>query len=210
MAAKVSIDNRTLLVFNIHAHFSIIPSPGIEKKVEDMIAKEKLQPEDKHAILKEIHDGYAKTENEILQLLSFVKEITARHNHPYIITGDFNTTTESPAVQNLIADLGLIDAFAAKNPGTGGYTWDPITNPNARLYDGSPFRADGKTPRKGIAMLEAEFDRATPRRIDFILLSRHFSAKHIKSARIIFNEPIDELLPSDHFGVEVVLDGIPK
>lgn len=210
MAAKVTIDDTPLLVFNIHAHFSIIPFEGMGKKYDDMLAKENLPEAERKAILNEIASGYEKTENEILQLLPFVKETTAKYNYPYIIAGDFNTTDKSPAVQKLIRELDLIDAFSAKNPGASGFTWDPIRNPNARNYDGSPFRADGKTLRKGTAMLEAEFDRTATRRIDFILFSRHFTVKQIKNARIVFNEPKDGLFPSDHFDVEVVLDGIPK
>lgn len=209
MAARIMIDNHPILVFNIHAHFSLIPHEGLDKKIDDMIAKEKLPPESKKEIMNEILSGYQKTENEILQLLSFVKETTAVYNHPYIITGDFNTTPESPAVQKLIRELKLIDAFAVKNPGVKGFTWDPITNSNARLYDGSPFRADGKTPRTGTANLEAEFDRTVPRRIDFILLSKHFKATQIKSARIVFNDSKAGLLPSDHYGVEVTIESIP-
>lgn len=210
LAAKATIDNRLLLIFNIHAHFTLIPHEGVDAKIDTLIAKEKLPPEGRKKIVDEISSGYQKTENEILQLLSFVKEITAKHNYPYIITGDFNTTAESPAVRKMIQELGLIDAFALKNPGAPGYTWNPFTNPNARLYDGSPCRADGKTPRKGVVALEAEFDRSIPRRIDFILLSKHFDAKKVKSARIVFNEPKDGLLPSDHYGVEVILEDIPR
>ncbi len=209
-ATKITIDNRHLLIFNIHAHFALIPHEGLDKKIDSLIAKEKLPPENKKTIGDEISSGYQKTENEILKLLSFVKEITSKHNYPYLIAGDFNTTTGSPAVQKLIRELGLIDAFAVKNPGADGFTWDPFTNSNARNYDGSPFRADGKTLRKGVTALEADFDRSVPRRIDFILLSKHFTIEKIKSARIVYNEPKDGLLPSDHYGVEVVVEDIPR
>ncbi|MCX7677821.1 MAG: endonuclease/exonuclease/phosphatase family protein [Spirochaetes bacterium] len=209
VVTKVTVDKRPLLVFNIHAHFALIPHEGLEKKIDELIVKENLPPERKKDILSEIEIGYQKTENEILQLLSFVKEITIRHNHPYIIAGDFNTTDKSPAFRTLIRDLSLLDAFAVKNPTSKGYTWDPHTNSNARLYDGSPYRADGKRLRKGIASLEAEFDRSVARRIDFILLSKHFTEQHIKSARIVFNEAKDGMLPSDHYGVEVVITEIP-
>ena len=85
-----------------------------------------------------------------------------------------------------------------------------ITIINFNVWHGMNRATFFNVEEKGIAMLEAAFDRTTPRRIDFILLSRHFSTKHIKSARVIFNEPKEGLLPSDHYGIEVVLDGIPE
>ncbi len=187
MAARVYIDERPLIVFNVHANFALIPDADIGKKVDEKIAKGLLPRDEREKILKAIDDEYQQTESDILSLLTFVKETTAKHNHPYVIMGDFNTTLESKAVQKLIGDLGLIDPYALKNPDIKGYTWDCLKNTNTK-YDGSPFRADGITPRKGIVMLEAEFDRTTPRRIDFIFLSKHFMPSSIKSAGLVFNE----------------------
>jgi endonuclease/exonuclease/phosphatase family metal-dependent hydrolase len=64
--------------------------------------------------------------------------------------------------------------------------------------------------RDPLSRLEADFDLATPRRIDFIFLSNHFAPEDIKSSRLVFAEPIDGVFVSDHFGVEVVVEGIPE
>ena len=121
--------------------------------------------------------------------------------------GDFNTTKESHALTNMIEELSLLDPYEIKNPGADGFTWDPEVNTNT-AYDGSPFWADGVTPRDPLSRLEAEFDRETPRRIDFIFLSHHFTPDMIKSARLIFTEA-EPAFVSDHFGVEVIVEDIP-
>jgi endonuclease/exonuclease/phosphatase family metal-dependent hydrolase len=208
IAARVYIENKPLIVFNVHTHFGLIPDETTRGKIDGMIARGELPYESKAALLKEIDEGHRWTESDILALLAFVKETVRKHNHPYIIMGDFNTTLKSEALRKLVAGLGLVDPWAVRNPGKAGYTWDPTVNPNTK-HDGSPYMADGKTPKSGIDALEAEFDRTTPRRIDFILLSKHFRPESIKSARLIFNEPVDGVFVSDHIGVEVVLDGMP-
>ncbi|RPI91906.1 MAG: hypothetical protein EHM32_09905, partial [Spirochaetales bacterium] len=208
IAARVYIENKPLIVFNVHTHFGLIPDETTRGKIDDMIARAEISYESKAALLKEIDEGHQWTESDILALLAFVKQTVKKHDHPYIIMGDFNTTLKSEALRKLIAELGLIDPWAIKNPGQKGYTWDPTVNPNTK-HDGSPYMADGKTPKSGIDALEAEFDRTSPRRIDFIFLSKHFGTESVKSARLIFNEPVDGAFVSDHIGVEVVLHGMP-
>ncbi len=208
VAARVRIADRPLIVFNVHTHFGLIPDETTRGKIDGMIARGELSYENKAALLKEIDEGHRWTESDIIALLSFIKETVRKYDHPYIVMGDFNTTLKSEALRKLIAELGLIDPWAIKNPGQKGYTWDPTVNPNTK-YDGSPYQADGKTPKSGIDVLEAEFDRTSPRRIDFIFLSEHFGTESVKSARLIFNEPVDGAFVSDHIGVEVVLHGMP-
>ena len=208
IAARVRIADRPLIVFNVHTHFSLIPDESTRGKVDAMIARGELSYEDKAGLFAEIDEGHRWTENDILAVLEFVRETVREYDHPYIIMGDFNTTLKSEALQKLIAGLGLVDPWAVKNPGRAGYTWDPIVNPNTK-HDGSPFQADGTTLKRGIDALEAEFDRTVPRRIDFIFLSKHFGHESVKSARLIFNEPVKGRFVSDHIGVEVVLHGMP-
>jgi endonuclease/exonuclease/phosphatase family metal-dependent hydrolase len=90
-----------------------------------------------------------------------------------------------------------------------GYTWDPAINPNTG-HDGSPFRADAVTPKDSLRMVEALFDRSTPRRVDFVFLSHHFTSNMIKEAKLIFSRPLNGLFVSDHFGVFVVLNDLPS
>jgi endonuclease/exonuclease/phosphatase family metal-dependent hydrolase len=209
MAAKVVIDGRPLIVFNTHTHFSLIMDETWMKKLDDMVAEGKITVEEKDAILDEMKESHERTESDVLKLTAFVKEITKKYDYPYVIMGDFNTTKASPAIQKMIADLGLLDPYEIMNPGAEGFTWDSEKNTNT-AFDGSQCWSDGKTPRDPLSRLEADFDLCTPRRIDFIFLSKHFTPEDIKSSRLIFNEPVDGVFVSDHFGVEVVVEGIPE
>ena len=57
--------------------------------------------------------------------------------------------------------------------------------------------------------LAAHFDREEARRNDFIFLSYHFKPDMIKKTELVFDEPRDGVFVSDHFGLAVVLAGIP-
>jgi len=48
------------------------------------------------------------------------------------------------------------------------------------------------------------------RRIDFIFLAYQFEPNMIKEADLLFTEPTDGLFASDHFGLRVVLDRLPR
>ena len=122
--------------------------------------------------------------------------------------GDFNATVESPEMVKLFKALDLVDTYAVKHPDKDGYTWDPANNPNTG-YDASPFWANGITPRDPLNQLEDQFDRNMARRIDYIFLSYQFDPDMIKKADLIFTQPIQGLLTSDHFGLQVVLKGLP-
>ncbi|MBN1574649.1 MAG: endonuclease/exonuclease/phosphatase family protein [Deltaproteobacteria bacterium] len=209
MATKVVIDGRPLIVFNTHTHFSLIMDETWTNKLEDMVIEGNITREEKDAILAEMEESHERTESDVMNLTAFVKEITKKYDYPYVIMGDFNTTKNSPAIQKMIADLGLLDPYELMNPGADGFTWDSVKNPNT-AFDGSQRWADGKTLKDPLSRLEAQFDLETPRRIDFIFLSSHFRPEDIKSSRLIFNEPVDGVFVSDHFGVEVILEGIPK
>jgi endonuclease/exonuclease/phosphatase family metal-dependent hydrolase len=208
MAARVHIGKKPLLVFNTHTHFCLIMNDETKRKLAGMIEKDRGLKSKKAEIMKELEESHLRTERDIAELLSFVKETTRKYNHPYVILGDFNTTLESKSLRRMIAELGLRDPYAIKNPGREGFTWDTAINSNTK-YDGSPFWADGKTPREGSDGLEAGFDRTVSRRIDFIFLSKHFTPEMIRSAGLVFAEPVKGQFVSDHFGVEVVLDRVP-
>ena len=173
-----------------------------------MARKGEISTRQKNKILKKIKAAQDRREHEITRLLHFVQDTVKTHNYPYIILGDFNTTMDSPALQNLVRELGLQDAYRIKNPTADGYTWDPSKNTNT-AYDGSPFRPDGITPKDTLRKLTAMFDQNQARRIDFIFLSYQFKPDMIQETKLVFTEPRDGLFISDHFGLEVVLAEIP-
>lgn len=208
IAAMVTIKSRPLIVFNTQTHYSLISNQASQNALDEMVRKGEVTPDRKNDILNRIQTAQERREHEITRLLQFVRDTVKMHNHPYIIQGDFNTTMDSPALQNLVDELGLMDAYRVKNPAAEGYTWDPSRNTNT-AYDGSPNRPDGTTPKDPLRRLAALFDSSEARRIDFVFLSYQFTPDMIHKAELVFTEPIDGIFISDHFGLEVELSEVP-
>lgn len=209
MAAMVEIDGHPILFFNTQTHFSLILQEKWERTVDSMFDRRQITAHEKKAIKKHMRASHNRTEQDIFKMLEFIKQITQKYDYPYVVMGDFNTTLKSEAMASMVSELGLLDPFRIKNPDVNGYTWDPQRNTNT-AFDSSYFWADGKTPRNPLKRLTAEFDANTPRRIDFIFLSKHFSADMIQQANLIFDAPVDNLFISDHFGIQVVLKELPS
>ncbi len=207
MAALVTIHGNPVIVFNTHTHFSLIMSPQTEQTLDRFIAEGKIDPSQRQEILNTLEQRNERTESDIRQVAAFIRRITEKHSYPFIVMGDFNTTLESRALSELVQEFGLLDPYALMNPGSPGYTWDPQENPNT-FFDGAPHFAEG-TPKEGVDLLIADFDISTPRRIDFIFLSSHFTPDMVISADLVFHEPVNGIFVSDHFGIMVELSEIP-
>jgi endonuclease/exonuclease/phosphatase family metal-dependent hydrolase len=208
MVALVKIAGRPILIFNVQTHFSLIWEQKWEKAVDDLMACGKITDRQHKIMKKTLLDSHNRTEQDIAGMLGCIKQVVNKHDYPYVVAGDFNTTLQSEALKQMVSELGLSDPYQIHNPDTKGYTWDPRRNTNT-AFDGSEFRADGKTLRDPLRRLSAKFDAGTPRRIDFIFLSQHFNTDMIQRANLVFTEPVDDLYVSDHFGVEVVLEELP-
>ncbi len=208
MVARVEIAGRPILIFNVQTHFSLIWEQKWEKALDALLARGKITNRQHEVMKKSLLASHHRTEQDILSLLNFIKQVVKKYDYPYVVAGDFNTTLQSEALQQMVSELRLLDPFQIHNPDANGYTWNPRQNTNT-AYDGSKFQADGKTPRDLRRSLTAEFDSNTPRRIDFIFLSQHFHTNMIQQANLVFTEPVENLYISDHFGVEVVLKALP-
>ncbi len=103
----------------------------------------------------------------------------------HLLGGDFNATPDSAE----LAILGerLVDSFAACNPNTPGLTWS-AQNPNTALV-----------VKHGIV---------PDRRIDFLLCSPpSLGGIHsLLGSRVVLDQPIAGLWPSDHFGLFTELE----
>jgi endonuclease/exonuclease/phosphatase family metal-dependent hydrolase len=129
-----------------------------------------------------------------------LSDLDARHRGelPTIIAGDFNATPEASSIRYLTGQQSINgrsahyhDAWAVAGNGPG-YTWD-IDNPNAR----SEMQAIVRQPNHR-------------RRIDYVFVGSWYAHPnahcYIESAQLAFDEPIDGVWASDHFGVLVDLD----
>lgn len=209
MVSLVEIAGRPILIFNTQTHFSLIWEQKWEKAVDDLLRLGKITDRQHKLMKKTLIDSHNRTERDIMGMLCFIKQVVKKYDYPYVVAGDFNTTLRSEALKHMLSGLGLSDPFQIHNPEADGYTWDPRRNTNT-AFDGSKFRADGKTLRDPLHRLTAQFDAGTPRRIDFIFLSHHFHTDLIQRANLVLTEPADNLYVSDHFGVEVVLKDLPS
>jgi endonuclease/exonuclease/phosphatase family metal-dependent hydrolase len=209
IAAMIIIDHQPIIIFNTQTHFSSIRHQKWKAQLDQFVESYQLAPRQHQRLLKDIQKSRDRRRNEILRLVAFVNKITKLNDYPYVIMGDFNTTADSAAMIHLIEELNLRDAYRIKNPLKNGYTWDPGRNANTG-FDGSPCWADGITPKDPLNRLEAQFDAQMARRIDFIFLSYQFEPNMIKETDLLFAEPTDGLFASDHFGLRVVLDRLPR
>jgi endonuclease/exonuclease/phosphatase family metal-dependent hydrolase len=205
MAVKLVLRNRSLIAVNTQTQYSLIWDAGWMEAADQMVARREISDEQHEELLKIIRTGHRRRELEISRIHRFLKNLP---RDPFVLMGDLNATDDSPALNRMMDDLKLIDAYRAKHPTADGYTWDPIVNPNTAC-DGSPYWADKVTLKDPLNRLEAFFDRTVPRRIDYVLLSKHFSPDMIHSARRVFTKPVNGIFASDHFGIEVVLKEIP-
>jgi endonuclease/exonuclease/phosphatase family metal-dependent hydrolase len=205
MAVKLALRNRSFVAVNTQTHYSLIWDAGWMEAADQMVARGEISDEQYEELLKIIRAGHRRRELELSRIHRFLKSLS---RDPFVLMGDLNATDDSPALNRMMDDLKLIDAYRATHPAADGYTWDPMTNPNTAC-DGSPYWADKVTLKDPLNRLEAFFDRTVPRRIDYVLLSEHFSPDMIDRARLVFTKPVDGTFVSDHFGLEVVLKEIP-
>lgn len=123
-------------------------------------------------------------QEQVRELCAFVDETTARRTYPPIVCGDFNADPGSEEIRMMtglttvpVPRLVFIDAWRAGGTGEGS-TWD---NRNAH------------------AVRDFEPDR----RIDYLLVGypREAGIGQVVEARLVGDEPVGGVWPSDHFGV---------
>lgn len=107
------------------------------------------------------------------------------HSYPPILCGDFNADPNSDEIRMLkglttcpVPDLFFHDAWAATNDDSPGHTWD-----NRNAHAAEQFEPN--------------------RRIDYIFAGapKRRTAGHIKSCKIVADQPVNGIFPSDHFAL---------
>jgi endonuclease/exonuclease/phosphatase family metal-dependent hydrolase len=136
-------------------------------------------------------DDAALRERQVVALMAFVRSRTdAAAGFGPVVAGDFNAEPDSSAIRYLTgllplegASTYLQDAWRLAGDGGPGLTWSN-TNPHAAL--------------------DAEPDR----RIDYVFSGHHgrSGAGRPLACRVVADEPVDGIWPSDHFGVLAELE----
>lgn len=131
-----------------------------------------------------LHHGYIR-ERQVVAVADFIEEWAAGSAFPPILVGDLNAEPDATEIRFLCGLTSLSgrsiyfqDAWRVAGHGGPGLTWD-----NANPYAAAQYE--------------------TSRRIDYILVGEadRSGRGRIESARVVMNEPVDGVFPSDHFGV---------
>lgn len=137
----------------------------------------------------QLHDA-ALRERQVRALMAFVRE-RAAPEALVVAAGDFNAEPDASAMRYLTGlgtldgeSVYLQDAWRLAGDGGPGITWSN-RNPHAAL------------------------DREPDRRLDYVLSGFHGPSGRGRpvECRVVGDEPVDGVWPSDHFGVLAVLQG---
>jgi endonuclease/exonuclease/phosphatase family metal-dependent hydrolase len=126
----------------------------------------------------------------------FIEQLTGGRRMHVLLAGDFSASPDSANVRfwcgyQSLDGLSVCyrDAWASTHPGQSGHTFAPC-NPlvPSRAH---PLLVDGETPLE------------LGRRIDYIFVrcEHHGPTLDISNCELLFNDPIDGVWASDHFGV---------
>ena len=123
-------------------------------------------------------------QRQVADLARFV-DARATFAFPPVVCGDFNADPMSEEIRMLtglttcpVEGLAFQDAWVAARNDSPGFTWD-----NANPY--------------AVEILEPN------RRIDYILagMPRERGAGHVVSCEVVAKDPVNDVYPSDHYGV---------
>jgi len=123
-------------------------------------------------------------QQQVGEVARFIQRKTIK-GYPPVLGGDFNAVPNSDEIRMLkglttcpVPDLFFHDAWETAGSEGPGYTWD---NRNTHAAE--------------------EFD--PNRRIDYIFVGppKRRTAGHIKDCRVVADQPVDGIYPSDHFAV---------
>lgn len=129
-----------------------------------------------------LHEGHVRYE-QVELVAGVVRERCPIDGFPPIVAGDFNAEPEADEIRYMRGYTGekrvyFADCFAVAGEGRGT-TFSPATN---------PFAGETKEPE---------------RRIDYLFVRGPDTRGRGRplSARVCFDEPVDGVFPSDHYGV---------
>ena len=130
-----------------------------------------------------IHDSHVR-QRQVATVAQLVEDMSPREYVP-IVCGDFNAVSSSDEIRMLtgetvcpVAGRSFVDAWAQAGEGRAGFTWD---NTN-------PFAGSELEPDKRIDYIFAGYPKAR-------------GAGHVLECKIVGNQPLDGMWPSDHFAV---------
>ena len=146
-----------------------------------------------------LHDGHSR-EQQVVAVADFVLRRRPRGGFPPIVVGDFNAVPDSAEIRYMTGlqsldgrSAGFFDAWQVAGDGGPGITW---------------------SNRNAFASIALEPDR----RIDYIFagypirMSEDHGVGRIEACRVVCDDEVDGVWPSDHFGVyaELRTEPVPR
>jgi endonuclease/exonuclease/phosphatase family metal-dependent hydrolase len=193
LLGSIKVRGKTIYLANVHLVATPPPNVELENSWRALFAAGKITRQEYQEGLDRWASDMARQESELTRLAGRIKTLPV--DAALIVGGDFNAPPESAPVVRFCADTGLFDTFAAKADNLTN-SWDPSGNANIQ-FSTSGLDAAGK-PLHGSGRLYSLYDRVA-RRIDYILLNRHFDASDIVSGQIVFAGKRYGVQPSDHY-----------
>lgn len=178
IAAKITVGKTEVLLCNTHWHASEFAGNPDLKILVDRFTDGQIGGEEIVSRISDAVEGSAIRLEEAAKMIEYIAEIAGEL--PVILMGDFNALPDSNEIGALLNE-GFEDSWNGNR--IPGYTWDEVGNTNILKY----MRADDSTlpPRQD--------------RIDFIF----FRGEGVSAAssRVVLDEPVYDVHPSDHYGV---------
>ncbi len=146
-----------------------------------------------------LHDGHSR-EQQVVALADFVLKRRPRGGFPPIVVGDFNANPDSAEIRYMTGlqsldghSVAFFDAWDVAGGGGPGYTW---------------------SNRNDFASIALEPER----RIDYIFagypvrLTEQHGLGKVETCRVVCDDEVDGVWPSDHFGVyaELRTEPLPR
>jgi len=137
-------------------------------------------------------------QSEPRELLQWLDQ-TLPEDAPNVLMGDFNAVPTAQEIRWLLAE-DYVDTWARMHGSEPGFTWDPNLNLNIQIHYHLP---EPDAPVPWHTKLNAENEQIR-KRIDYIFV-KNVPPGYIQRSEIVFEQPVNGLHPSDHFGVLAVI-----
>lgn len=196
LAGKIQFLGETIHIFTTHWHASV---PDL-KRYQDLAEKygsclgcggEKID-EAKQKLTTEAEWRFTEAKGTI----AYIQEICG-HSLPFILTGDFNATTEMEEL-HILDSLQVIDSYMEFHSQTQGITWDARQNSNVTMQ----YPENSNQHVNSIYdLLDYEFNRESYR-IDYIYYQPGNTKLKAVSSNVVLDSAQEGIFPSDHYGVQ--------
>lgn len=205
LVGKIRVGETPVYIVNVHLVAAMPIDSALGRSFSSYRDKEKLPAQAYESTLQEWHEIAERQIGEVAQLRNELSELPA--NIPVIVAGDFNATTESPALKSLLSDGKFFETIDPLSPAGESITWDPRINKNIN-FSTSIVDATGDTVDP-YGLLSALCD-AVPRKIDHIFLSSNFKREDIGPSRVAIDSSVNDVHASDHFGIaaDIAMDRV--